>query len=86
MRHTILLAITLLFALPAVFAQSKAGKTDTTKHATFYTCPMHADVVSHQPGKCPTCGMELKALQSGAALIYAHSRTTVPYALGFVPR
>jgi len=63
MRHTLLLAITLLFALPAVFAQTKAGKTDTTKHATFYTCPMHADVVSHQPGKCPTCGMELNASQ-----------------------
>jgi hypothetical protein len=26
-----------------------------------YTCPMpiHADVVSDQPGKCPKCGMEL---------------------------
>jgi transcription initiation factor IIE alpha subunit len=63
MRHTLLLVITLLFALPAVFAQTKAGKTDTTKNAKFYTCPMHADVVSHQPGKCPTCGMELNASQ-----------------------
>jgi FtsP/CotA-like multicopper oxidase with cupredoxin domain len=24
-----------------------------------YTCPMHADVVSQEPGKCPKCGMKL---------------------------
>jgi FtsP/CotA-like multicopper oxidase with cupredoxin domain len=26
-----------------------------------YTCPMHADVASGEPGKCPTCGMKLLA-------------------------
>jgi Heavy metal binding domain len=24
-----------------------------------YTCPMHADVHSSSPGKCPKCGMTL---------------------------
>jgi RND family efflux transporter MFP subunit len=24
-----------------------------------YTCPMHPDVISEQPGKCPKCGMNL---------------------------
>jgi hypothetical protein len=24
-----------------------------------YTCPMHPEVVSDQPGKCPKCGMTL---------------------------
>jgi len=24
-----------------------------------YTCPMHPEVKSDQPGKCPKCGMEL---------------------------
>lgn len=24
-----------------------------------YTCPMHPDVISDQPGKCPKCGMDL---------------------------
>jgi membrane fusion protein, copper/silver efflux system len=24
-----------------------------------YTCPMHLDVVSEKPGKCPNCGMDL---------------------------
>lgn len=26
-----------------------------------YTCPMHNDVTSHKPGKCPKCGMDLVA-------------------------
>lgn len=24
-----------------------------------YTCPMHAEVISDQPGSCPKCGMDL---------------------------
>jgi hypothetical protein len=27
--------------------------------AVTYTCPMHKDVVSSQPGTCPKCGMKL---------------------------
>ena len=33
------------------------GDTDTT--AAAYTCPMHPDVVSTEPGTCPQCGMKL---------------------------
>jgi hypothetical protein len=31
----------------------------STKPAAVYTCPMHSDVVSDKPGKCPKCGMDL---------------------------
>lgn len=27
--------------------------------ATVYTCPMHPEVTSDKPGKCPKCGMDL---------------------------
>lgn len=31
---------------------------------TKYTCPMHPDVVSDKPGKCPKCGMRLEKKES----------------------
>jgi len=31
-----------------------------------YTCPMHPDVQSSKPGKCPKCGMDLKPRQATA--------------------
>ena len=55
----------LLFAMATItlgaFAQtpkSKTPKTDSTVKK-MYTCPMHPEVRSDKPGKCPKCGMEL---------------------------
>jgi len=59
MKKIIILMMPLLITSSFVIAQSKAGQIDTAQHATYYTCPMHADVVSMQPGKCPKCGMDL---------------------------
>lgn len=59
MKKIIILTIAFFIVSPALFAQSKAGKTDTTKHTSLYTCPKHPDVVSDKPGKCPKCGMAL---------------------------
>jgi hypothetical protein len=33
----------------------------TNRSATAYTCTMHPDVATPQPGKCPKCGMSLIA-------------------------
>src|SRR5579871_1536527 len=53
---------------PAPPAPSEAPeKTDATADAgvpnkpgaTLYTCPMHPEVISDKPGKCPKCGMTL---------------------------
>lgn len=59
MKTSILLAVILFIGLPAVFAQSKAGKTDLTKHTTYYTCAHHPEVMADKPGKCPKCDKEL---------------------------
>jgi hypothetical protein len=28
-----------------------------------YTCPMHPEVISEEPGRCPECGMFLKEVE-----------------------
>lgn len=37
----------------------------TTPAAAVYICPMHPDVISDKPGKCPKCSMKL-VLKKGA--------------------
>ena len=32
---------------------------------TVYTCPMHPEVQTREPGRCPKCGMKLEAKGPG---------------------
>jgi len=57
MKKVVFIILTLFLTSTCLFAQ-KAGKVDTTRHATFYSCPNHPEVTDHEPGKCPKCGME----------------------------
>src|ERR1035437_836146 len=38
---------------------SGVGKSEQQKDTVAYTCPMHPEVQSDKPGKCPKCGMDL---------------------------
>ncbi|SPZ92614.1 Cation efflux system protein CusB precursor [Sphingobacterium multivorum] len=39
---------------------SHPDNSHTAKNSPTYTCPMHPEVTSNKPGKCPKCGMELE--------------------------
>jgi hypothetical protein len=65
MKKVTLMAIAILFAGTAVFANATNPLSDTTKTKKVkpvkvqYTCSMHPEVISDKPGKCPKCGMTL---------------------------
>jgi uncharacterized lipoprotein YehR (DUF1307 family) len=44
-------------------SKTKSQSTESSSEQTagvVYTCSMHPDVVSKEPGKCPVCGMDLE--------------------------
>jgi len=55
------------FLLVSLFTSSCSEKTSSTQSTSItndsvkvvYTCPMHPEVISDKPGKCPKCGMDL---------------------------
>lgn len=40
-------------------SENMSETTATRTKPGDYACPMHPEVVSHEPGKCPRCGMDL---------------------------
>ena len=63
MKTTIILTLFAAFALvmaPAIsFGVESKPVTAASPAAQKYTCPMHPEVISDKPGKCPKCGMNL---------------------------
>jgi hypothetical protein len=57
---TMLLMAVCSIIITTAFSQEKAGKKDTAKHTTYYTCPMHDSILATKPGYCPICGMKLQ--------------------------
>jgi FtsP/CotA-like multicopper oxidase with cupredoxin domain len=54
----------------ALVAEMDMGEPDLPDGAIAeYLCPMHADVISNEPGRCPKCGMKLLA-KAPARLMY----------------
>ena len=59
-------AITLLFAIEGLYSAQVVTTQQTTSVQAkqpvrfHYVCPMHDDVVSRKPGKCPKCKMKLE--------------------------
>lgn len=43
----------------------KSGSSSAFAGSSKYQCPMHPEVISDKPGKCPKCGMDLKLTKQG---------------------
>ena len=74
MKHMTMIIAGLLVLSAAVYAQemkshkhhADSTKVDKQKEATtdVYVCPMHKDVKSDKPGKCPKCKMDLVTMET----------------------
>jgi hypothetical protein len=65
MKKLIILLITVT-SMSNAFSQdmSKTQPKRDTATQVQYTCPMHPEVISNKPGKCPKCGMDLVKVKS----------------------
>jgi Cu(I)/Ag(I) efflux system membrane fusion protein len=52
---------------PGVGVGVRAGVGAKAEGSTVYSCPMHPEVRSAVPGKCPKCGMDLQARPKAGA-------------------
>jgi Cu(I)/Ag(I) efflux system membrane fusion protein len=58
----LLLPLTVLFSC----SEEKTSDAATAAVKETYTCPMHPQVVQHEMGTCPVCGMDLVRFEKGA--------------------
>ncbi|MEP7142278.1 MAG: heavy metal-binding domain-containing protein [Ferruginibacter sp.] len=67
---TVLTILTLsVFAQDSTNQKAKPHRQQSGKN--MYSCPMHPDVTSSKPGKCPKCGMKLVKSRNEHTKIYS---------------
>lgn len=57
---TLLFTTEVLYSAQVVTTQQTTSAQAKKRVRFYYVCPMHADVTSTKPGKCPKCKMTLE--------------------------
>lgn len=76
-KTSVFLIVLFIFSLAGIYAFTPnyeyetvySGKFESVSDSTdkkIYTCPMHPEVISEKPGKCPKCGMDLEIKEDGS--------------------
>lgn len=47
---------------------TSTGNHSATEETHLYTCPMHPEVITEEPGQCPKCGMDLVPVKKNAGV------------------
>ena len=82
MKKYIILAFFMLSSLGFAVAQNvinESNNQNTSKNSTVpvtYTCPMHHEINTDKPGKCPKCGMALVLKSSAPYSCPMHPKVT----------
>jgi len=75
---TFLLSLFFSVVLPSQLnvVQAQRQKTARARTAKRYACPMHPEVTSPKPGKCPKCGMRLRLIEEDVGAETATAAST----------
>lgn len=67
MKRIYLIIILLLPLMMTVGCREEKSKNKVVASKETYTCPMHPQVMQHEMGTCPVCGMDLVRFEKGDA-------------------
>jgi hypothetical protein len=67
---------------PAAPVSPAAQKAPADQSDILYQCPMHPEVISTKPGKCPKCGMDLVPRTREQIMQAAHQAAGLPMPAG----